>query len=1260
MSSNTHASFMNPCVSIAPALSTSSVQRGNLASPDFCVLQNIDSYFKSLGQKSLVEQLTLQLLAGITLRSKVSDTEEELSNWFEALKLVYKQAKTGNPALYSSHAPARSQHLDLTEHHTKIKAFFYNIEPGSDIGDIDHAIRSKIEEQLFKNENWNIVLAENIEIEIKTLLKDIEIYTQKIQNIEVDALDLNKPNHCMQLKWQHSDLVSAMERIGLFLFISKFYTYSTEVMTSSIASVNKNRFSNHSTYGNASNKTAKNNTPQNIETILSEKIAHLYEKYNNFVKALQEKDEQWRKLEIQRGNREDRALSEQKENIQPRITSSPVLYGPLQMVSDIRDLARHTHKEEGPFGSVAAGSMQQSAQFAATLVANRLNSSATQSIGRADSSSSPSQKAPHTTAYRSDPIHSFDLSSTEAPIEIAHNLQRLIKRKNKRQNYIGMMRDFIKNIGARISRFFQLFATIFYKKKANSQLENDRTLPPKPPFYFKKPDIPLTSSSIAAPHVSQVNSKAITSHSGQSAILNIKVPHAFDKKSVVIGGMSASALSRASKNLARRNTAKYQKIPTSVPEKIADAKSTNSQHGDTLSRVINTKNNNQNTPNPNHSNITQTNLPIGLGLQYSADEESGTDSGNDVPINFVGEDPFIYTPPQINTSHFELSDEEDSSDNESQKKNESFSSYKKLTVGKSKKILLGTDVFKKSPPAKENNNTEHIHKNIDSAYESSSSYQFLIPNNTIKRTEFNLYSEIDTETENNKQKLSFSNKSPTLPPNNNYLTQSVSAIQEEASRSYSSITESEIDNTAESWINIDENSSMISGSVYSEPFLYIDANAVALASSMSNVGSEEDKHISNDQKKIVTASSQSSDSLQARIKELEAIIEQQKVEHVKFEEVKDAVLKGLEIENFALLEKENKAMYTVQEQTKLIDQSNNTMKLFKQTLNKNQAIIQELEALKTKHEAEIIGLNNQLEKKQIDDLDRIRNLEKSQEHIKNLVDTVNSTEENIKIEKAEKAELQTTVQNLSNRLEEKAALEIELENVREQARHISELKVDLEKKAALYMENHTLQQAKLEELDAENIAVLAEKNKQLSKINELTETLKNTKKQLGDVSNTNNRLQVKIAWLEREKDTVQQDLSDMDVAHNVSTNRPLSTKPHEIYLIVNPAQAVQSIAEDNGSTQKTEDEKSADMIARENKQAMALATFFSNLEQRSKDNSLELKNIEEALKDREIILESVRKFEEEMAKKEVQRAEDRRLREEYMKAMGIDSNYKFK
>ncbi len=77
MSSNTHASSMNPCVSIAQTLPTFSVQRGNLASSDFCALQNIDSYFKSLEQKSLVEQLTLQLLAGITLRSKVSDTEEE-------------------------------------------------------------------------------------------------------------------------------------------------------------------------------------------------------------------------------------------------------------------------------------------------------------------------------------------------------------------------------------------------------------------------------------------------------------------------------------------------------------------------------------------------------------------------------------------------------------------------------------------------------------------------------------------------------------------------------------------------------------------------------------------------------------------------------------------------------------------------------------------------------------------------------------------------------------------------------------------------------------------------------------------------------------------------------------------------------------------------------------------------------------------------------------------------------------------------------
>ncbi len=622
--------------------------------------------------------------------------------------------------MYSSRAPARSQDLDLTANHTKIKAFFDNIGPEFDIANIDHAIRSRIEEHIFKNENGNIALAENIEIEIKTLLKDIEIYTQKIQAIEVDALDLNKPNHWMQLKWQHSDLLSAMERIGLFLFISKFYTYFAEVMIPSIASSDKNYYSSYTTDGNASNQTAKNNTPQNIEIILLEKIAPLYEKYNDFVKALQEKDEQWKKLEIHGEKRADRAISEQKENIQPHIASSPVLYGPLQMVSDIRDIARHTYKEDGLFGSVTAGSMQQSAKFAAMLAANRLNSSATQSIGRAASSSSPSRKALHTIAYRSDPIHTSDLSSTEAPIEIAHNLQRLIKRKNKRKNYIGMMHDFIKNIGARISRFFQLFATIFYKKNAKSLLETGHTLQPKPPFYFKKPDIPLTSSSIAAPNVSQVNSKAVTSHSGQSAILNIKAPHAFDKRPVVIGSIPASVFGRSSKNLAHSNTAKYKKISTSVS---ADVKSTNSQHGAALSEVIKTKNNSRNTPNPNHSNATQTNPLIGLGiLQYSADEESGTDISNDVAMQFVHKS---YIPPQINTPHFAELDAEDSSDNESQKQNENLYNYKQRNSPYTPKNRSTGE------NKKEIGSEPYANAHVDSAYDSSSSHPFWMPSNMI-------------------------------------------------------------------------------------------------------------------------------------------------------------------------------------------------------------------------------------------------------------------------------------------------------------------------------------------------------------------------------------------------------------------------------------------------------------------------------------------------------------------------------------------------
>ncbi len=328
-----------------------------------------------------------------------------------------------------------------------------------------------------------------------------------------------------------------------------------------------------------------------------------------------------------------------------------------------------------------------------------------------------------------------------------------------------------------------------------------------------------------------------------------------------------------------------EKLKKHELEKNADTESYISRWSNTLSGLIEVKDNN--SKNTSNSNAMQTDSPIGLGLQYSKDEENGKE---------------IDLPHKTNKSNFSEYDAEYSSDNVS--KNESFSSYKqrnssfmpkKTSVGESKKgyknILEKVEVLSNplhitsmENSRKEDYSEDHkcnhssssnqaairiqkdINTNFDSAYDSSSSRQFTVPENTIEtRMKSNLYSAIKKK--NSTPILSFSKKPPILPP-----CKSVSSIEkkEEPSNSYSSIIKSEIGSRRGSWTDLERSiDSIVSESVDSKSFSLIESNALAPASSMPKIDSEEDKSVV-EPVYIVASRKPSYNDLKEKIEELTA------------------------------------------------------------------------------------------------------------------------------------------------------------------------------------------------------------------------------------------------------------------------------------------------------------------------------------------------------------------------------------------------------
>ncbi len=295
--------------------------------------------------------------------------------------------------------------------------------------------------------------------------------------------------------------------------------------------------------------------------------------------------------------------------------------------------------------------------------------------------------------------------------------------------------------------------------------------------------------------------------------------------------------------------------------------------------------------------------------------------------------------------------------------------------------------------------------------------------------------------------------------------------------------------------------------------------------------------------------------LQAKIKELEAALEQRKIENVKFEEKKSA------------------------------------------------ALSKEIETLKDSYETKIIALANQLHKQKYN-LEKTLHLEQKRAHIRNLFNSALSIEERLKIEKSEKEELQTVVQSLSAKLEEKSMLEIEFEELLEQARYTFDLKKNLENKVASLIEDDKIRQAKLEELEVNNLAVLVEKNQQNSEIKKLKEALRESEKQLGYITNCNNILQEKIVELEKKEYTnVQQVFLIVDAAHNISTLNSESKKSSGLSKEVEKQLGDVINANQQGSLTtnlvgKIKDEKPVE--PHNLTQNEALKIFFKNLEQRAK------------------------------------------------------------
>ncbi len=391
-----------------------------------------------------------------------------------------------------------------------------------------------------------------------------------------------------------------------------------------------------------------------------------------------------------------------------------------------------------------------------------------------------------------------------------------------------------------------------------------------------------------------------------------------------------------------------EKLKKHELEKIADTESYISHRSNTVSGLIEARgNNSKSTSNINNSNSMQADQPIGLGLQYSKDEESGKE---------------IDLPHKSNTSNFSEYDAEYSSDNAL--KNEILFSYKqknsslmpkKLSAEKGKKenknIMMEVEVLSNnlninlmenskkedySEGQKRNNSSsgnyaaicikKDINTNFDSAYDSSSSRQFTVPENIIEtRAKSNNYS----AKKNNIPKLSFSKIPPILPPCESILN---IEKEEEISNSSSSITKSEIGSRRGSWIDIERSiDSMVSGSVSSKSFLSIEGSAFVPTSSIPIVDSEENKSTSIGQMPIFTSGKPSSNNSEAKIKELEASVKKLKVENVTLKEEKEIV----EIENANLLDIE-------QNKIKLIYEKDNEIKLLKKIINKYKARIKEL------------------------------------------------------------------------------------------------------------------------------------------------------------------------------------------------------------------------------------------------------------------------------------------------------------------------------
>ncbi len=456
--------------------------------------EGIDGYLQSLKDKNPVEQLTLQLLTGLTLHSKVSKTKEE-STWLEDIKWAYKQIKTRNPILYGNDAPSYPDVADITEHHKKIKTCFKDIGPGSDITDIDHTIRSAIEEKIFKNENenGNIVLADNVKEQIEELLKNIETSTQKINEINVDKLNLNNPEHRAQLEAHHSNLVEIMAKVGLFLFVAIFYTHSTGAIIPVLVSRGENRTSNHSANKNESNRSIQNATTPDIKIALSEKMVELYIKYDEFAKVLKEKDEQWRKREeIRRGKTPDRAPLAQKEIEQQTIPSSPS-----------PSLLAAINKEEGPFGSVKAEPFVESIKDVSHFISGHSPTSSTQSKPAA--SSSDYFKSMPTPSYKdgSERIDFSPVSRSHTTTPITTNQQNLDEQPLSGAGDIASLL-----VGSR--ELTNKLAAVSNKNNAeNTYRENNYTA-----LSDAKEATNLQGSNISVPH--SISSQSIIDYSSSS------------------------------------------------------------------------------------------------------------------------------------------------------------------------------------------------------------------------------------------------------------------------------------------------------------------------------------------------------------------------------------------------------------------------------------------------------------------------------------------------------------------------------------------------------------------------------------------------------------------------------------------------------------------------------------------------------------------------------------------------------------------------